>query len=854
MMENKNPYNPRVIQETLNGVVDRVTFHNPDNGWSILRVHPFDNPGQQETVVVHQTKVFAGATMEFCGAWTHHPKYGRQFQATLAKEKKPATASALEKYIGSGLIKGVGPKTAKKIVRHFKGLTLDIFEGQIQRLVEVPGIAAKKLMMISAAWAEHRAIRDVMMFLQSHGISTLFAVRIYKEYGDNAIAHVTQDPYRLANDFYGIGFFSADKVALSIGLAPDSPQRIMAGIRHVLAAARNFGHCYLTECQIKTQVKELIDLDLSEKLAGLLLSMEKDRQLMKRRLGGETGEIASCYYSKSLYFDEQYVARRILDQGVVPDVDASRMDKWIQLFCKAKNMELSQEQALSVTGIAGENFSVLTGGPGCGKTTTTRVIVKLLEAMGLRVMLAAPTGRAAQRMGEVIGREAKTIHRLLGWQGGKFKKNEQTPLKMDFLVVDECSMLDISLTASLLKAVPKNCQVVFIGDYDQLPSVGAGNVLKDIIGSNRVACFRLTQVFRQARTSLIIKYAHEINSGKMPWIDSPFKDPGVWKNETDCLFLDSDEATQEQIRFVGRVKQLFESNGVAGPGVRVAGEGKAPVKENQTKENQKKEGQAISPYEFRINDTASPYATEITIPQKFAHVNLDQVARAGNQIEELKSVLKKVHPWSSLHYGLTALEVVKKLYMEWIPKYVGKNTEIQILSPMTRGSMGTINLNRVIQETANPPCQGKQQIMVGQRIFRTGDRVIHRKNNYDLGVFNGDIGVIADINNMELTCSVQFLPDNRVVQYKQTDIMELDLAYAITIHKSQGSEFEVTILPVLTQHFKMLFRNLVYTGLTRAKKMAVFVGTRRALGMAVQNQDISQRQTALQELLITGKN
>jgi len=382
--------------------------------------------------------------------------------------------------------------------------------------------------------------------------------------------------------------------------------------------------------------------------------------------------------------------------------------------------------------------------------------------------------------------------------------------------------------------------VVFIGDYDQLPSVGAGNVLKDIIGSNRVACFRLTQVFRQARTSLIIKYAHEINSGKMPWIESPFKDPGVWKNETDCLFLDSDEATQEQIRFVGRVKHLFESSGVAGPGI--------------PKEGQTKEDQVISPYEFRVNDTASPYATEITIPQKFAHVNLDQVARAGNQIEELKSVLKKVHPWSSLHYGLTALEVVKKLYMEWIPKYVGKNAEIQILSPMTRGSMGTINLNRVIQETANPPCQGKQQIMVGQRIFRTGDRVIHRKNNYDLGVFNGDIGVIADINNIELTCSVQFLPDNRVVQYKQTDIMELDLAYAITIHKSQGSEFEVTILPVLTQHFKMLFRNLVYTGLTRAKKMAVFVGTRRALGMAVQNQDISQRQTALQELLITGKN
>ncbi len=835
----KGSYKPGVITETLRGVVDRVTFHNPDNGWSILRVQPFDNFGQQETVVVHQTKVFAGATMEFCGGWTHHPKYGRQFQATLAKEKRPATASALEKYIGSGLIKGVGPKTAQKIVRHFKDQTLDVFEQEIQRLTEVPGIAFKKLEMISSAWSEHRAIRDVMMFLQSHGISTLFAVRIYKEYGDNAISHVTQDPYRLANDFYGIGFFSADKVALSIGLAPDSSQRIMAGIRHVLAAARNFGHCYLTGSQINEQVKELLDLDLFDRLGSLLASMEKERQLMKRELVSPTGEIQFCYYSKSLYFDEQYVARRILEQSPAPKVDSARTQRWIQLFCSTKNMELSREQAGAVAGIVGENFSILTGGPGCGKTTTTRVIVKLLEAMGLRVMLAAPTGRAAQRMGEVIGREAKTIHRLLGWQGGKFKKNEQTPLKMDFLVVDECSMLDINLTASLLKAVPENCQVVFIGDYDQLPSVGAGNVLKDIIASQRVVCFRLTQIFRQGSKSRIIQYAHQINSGKMPWIESPFKDPGVWKNNIDCLFLDSDEATKEQIRFVGKVKQLYEASESVDISARPA-----------DMRDRKQE----SPYEFRVNDPGSPYETEITIPKKFAHVNLDQLARTGNKIEELMSVLKKVHPWSSLHYGLTALEVVKKLYMEWIPKYVGRESEVQILSPMTRGSLGTVNLNRVIQETANPFCQGKQQITVGQRIFRTGDRVIHRKNNYDLGVFNGDIGIILDINNIDLTCAVKFFPDNRVVQYKQTDIMELDLAYAITIHKSQGSEFEVTIIPVLTQHFKMLFRNLVYTGLTRAKKMAVFVGTRRALGMAVQNQDISRRQTALRELLIAGKN
>ncbi|MDD9301005.1 MAG: AAA family ATPase [Desulfobacter sp.] len=835
--DKNNPY----IPETLKGVVDRVTFHNPDNGWAILKVLPFGSPNVRETVVVHQTKVFAGATMEFTGAWTVHPKFGRQFKAVTAKENKPATASALEKYLGSGLIKGVGPKTAKKIVSHFKDLTLDIFESDMERLVEVPGIAKKKLDMISLAWQEHRAIRDVMMFLQSHGISTLFAVRIYKEYKENAIAWTTQDPYRLANDFYGIGFFSADKVALSIGLEPDSPQRISAGIRHVLSAARDFGHCYLTVVQIRDQVKALLSLDLSERLDALLAGMEKERLVMKRRLPDDQGQVQDCYYSRSLYYDEAYVAKRVGAGAADLDIDMARVKKWMALFCQKSRMDLSREQARSIEQIAKSKFSVLTGGPGCGKTTATRVMVKLLEAMGRKVVLAAPTGRAAQRMTEVIGREAKTIHRLLGWKGGQFKKNETSPLKADFLVVDESSMLDISLTASLLKAVPETSQIVFIGDYDQLPSVGAGNVLKDIIGSGRVPCLRLTQVFRQAKQSLIIKYAHEINQGKMPWIRSPFKHPEIWEENADCLFIDSDEVTKEQMAFISRVKRIYNDKTAKA----------LPEQED------KKPSDICEPdyfYEFRVNESCSPYETEIQVPKKFAHVDLDRLAKAGGKIDELMAVVKKVHPWSSLHYGLSALDVVKKLYLDWIPKYLGKNTEIQILSPMTRGSLGTLSLNQKIQETANPFAKGKQQLTVGQRVFRTGDRVIHRKNNYDLGVFNGDIGTIVEINTMDVTLRVRFFPDNRIVTYKQTDIMELDLAYAITIHKSQGSEFEVVIIPVLTQHFKMLFRNLIYTGITRARRLAVFVGTRRALAMAVQNQDISQRQTALRTLLIQGKN
>ena len=820
--------------EILTGVVDRITFHNPDNGWSVLRVLPLTgwNPDRL-TVVVHQTKVFAGATMSFEGQWTHHPKFGRQFRAVRAVEKKPASASALEKYIGSGLIKGVGPKTAKKIVSHFKDATLDVFEKDIKRLTEVPGIAAKKLDMISTAWTEHRAIRDVMMFLQSHGLSTLFAVRIYKEYGDDAIARVTKNPYELANDFYGLGFFSADKVALSIGFEADSPQRIMAGISHVLTAARNFGHCYLTQAQILDQVSQLLELDLSGHLSELLERMEKHRMLMKRMLVSRDGEEAlpqACYYARSLYFDEAYVARRVGEMdphGQSSKADPSRVARWVDLFCKAKKLSLSAEQASAVKGIACDNFSILTGGPGCGKTTATRVLVALLEAMGLKVLLAAPTGRAAQRMGEVIGREAKTIHRLLGWQGNKFKRNQDTPLEADFIVVDECSMLDINLTASLLKAVPLHGQVVFIGDYDQLPSVGAGNVLKDIIASDRVPCYRLTQVFRQAAQSLIIKYAHGINKGQVPWIASPFKNPKIWTNSTDCLFMDSDEATKEQMDFIARVKKNM-----------------AP-----------EEGEGLSDtelYEFQAREEISPYATEIAIPDKFRHVDLEKIVRAQGPIQELKSVVRRVHPWSSLHYGLTAVDTVTKLYTQWIPKYYGRNTEIQVLSPMTRGSLGTLNMNRVIQEAVNPSIQGKPQVMVGSRIFRVGDRVIHRKNNYDLGVFNGDIGVICDMDNMALTLTVSFFPDHRRVVYSQTDLVELDLAYAVTIHKSQGSEFETVISPVLTQHFKMLFRNLLYTGITRAKKLVVFVGTRRALTMAVKNKDISLRQTALETLIREG--
>ncbi|MCI5157875.1 MAG: recombinase RecD, partial [Candidatus Electrothrix sp. AUS1_2] len=749
--------------------------------------------------------------------------FGRQFKAEQATELKPASAGALEKYLGSGLIKGVGPKTAHKIVHHFGKDTLEVFEERIERLTEVPGIAEKKLTSISAAWQEHRAIRDVMLFLQSHGISTLFAVRIYKQYGDNSIALVSENPYRLAVDFYGIGFFSADKVALSIGFGPDSPLRITAAIRHVLSASREQGHCYLTQEQIAKEVRKLLELDLSDRIALFLHEMEQDDALRVRLLVTHEGrEPERCYYSKTLYYDEDYAAVRLRKLTRPLEHDPARIASWLERYAQQTGVLLSEEQAAAVRSIACCRCAILTGGPGCGKTTTTKVLAALLRAMGRSVLLAAPTGRAAQRMGEVIGMEAKTIHRLLEFQGTGFKRNEENPLRTDVLIVDECSMLDISLTASLLRAVSDDTSILFIGDADQLPSVGAGNVLRDLIASEIIPAHTLKTIFRQAEQSRIITYAHQINRGETPRIDSPFKKPEIWQ-EADCFFIDSDEATQSQLHFIARTKQHLESI-------------------------EEREAASTDPFTFAEESLATSYQG-FELPEHFRHVNLQALATAEGPAGELAVVAKKVHPWSSLYYGMTAVDVVQRLYTEWIPKYCGPNCEIQVLSPMIRGSLGTAALNKTLQQAVNPGQQGRAEILVGERIFRAGDRVIHRRNNYDLGVFNGDIGRIMAVNNEAMTLRVCFFPDQREVDYQREQITELELAYAITIHKSQGSEFEAVILPVLTQHFRMLFRNLVYTGLTRARKLAVFVGTRKALAMAVNNQDTGLRQTALRELV-----
>lgn len=837
--------------ETFVGIIQRVTYHNPENGWSVLRVNPVASPHEVKTVTIHQANVFAGATMEFEGEWQQHPKFGEQFKAHNVIEKKPASASALEKYLGSGLIYGVGPKIAKRIVKYFGKETLDIFEEDMDRLTEVPGIAQTKLEQISSSWTEHREIRNVMLFLQEYGVSTLFAVKIFKKYGNDAIKIVKDNPYQLSKDIYGIGFFSADSIALSMGIEKDSPIRIRAAIAHVLAASRDQGHCYLELEYIIVEIEKLLKQDFKELVETEVTGMERDNEL-KIRVKGSKDDPVKCYYSKTLYYDELHTAEIVKKFiGKKVEVDVDRVEKWLNSYNTQQEFPLHEEQYSAVLGATQHAFSILTGGPGCGKTTTTKALVKLLKSMKKKITLAAPTGRAAQRMSEVIGDAAQTIHRLLVWQpaSGQFRKNEDDQLDTDFIIIDECSMLDISLAASLLKAIPQSAQVLFIGDANQLPSVGAGNVLGDLIESQKVPLFQLTKVFRQAQESQIIKYAHEINKGLIPKIESPIHQPEVWREQKDCLFFDSEEATKDQMNFIRKIrtsmKYVIENEGIA-----FVKESTPDDMEDSYKSVMLEEDyyiQSTSPQEIEDIRNQGVRSYIFSVPKDFLHADINTLLKSDNHASALSEVLKTIHPWSTLHYGFTASEMIVRLYSQTIEQRVGKELEVQILSPMTVGSLGTRNLNRLIQSTCNSENKSKPVLQMGEKLFRLGDRVIQRRNNYDLEVFNGDIGAISSIDNLEMNLTVTYTngTTSRNVHYKKQDIMDLDLAYAITIHKSQGSEFDVVIIPLVMQHFTMLYRNLIYTALTRAKKMAIFVGTRKALGIAVKNIDNRTRKTML---------
>ncbi|PSB22305.1 ATP-dependent RecD-like DNA helicase [filamentous cyanobacterium CCP2] len=754
--------------EDLQGVIERLTYHSEESGYTVARLKA-PRTSELITIVGNFANIQAGQTLHLEGTWRDHPKYGQQFQVVKYRETKPATLTGLEKYLGSGLIKGVGPVTARRIVAHFGLETLEIIENQIERLSEVPGIAAKRVKMIQQAWAEQKAIKEVMLFLQGHGVSTTYAVKIYKQYGDEAIDVVTSNPYQLATDVYGIGFVTADAIARSLGIPPGSEFRYRSGILHVLTEASEEGHCFLPQPELVDRVvKRLAVADHTpnpEEILALTLQMAADGQLVlqERSISNPTPPTLTnlppinpdlttpdltnsltespkdiICYSPPFYGAEQGLADR-LGRLLIQDlsVDLPRVQRWIDRFTEKTGLQLSAQQRSAVEMAASQRVMILTGGPGTGKTFTTKTIVALWKAMGKTIALASPTGRAAQRLSEMTGREAKTIHRLLEFDPSTmaFKRDGQNPIEADAVIVDEASMLDLFLANSLVKAISPDSQLLLVGDIDQLPSVGPGNVLADLIASAQIPVVRLTEVFRQAQTSQIVSNAHRINQGHFPNLEAVSNQP-----QTDCLWLAAPEP---------------------------------------------------------------------------AH----------------------------------GVQAIRDLVADLIPS-LGFNPaeDVQILCPMTRSETGTRNLNQVLQQLVNPPAAHKAELTRGGMTLRVGDRIIQKVNDYNREVFNGDLGVIAEMDLDEQAVTVKFA--ERFVTYDYADLNEIALAWAVTIHKSQGSEYPVVLIPVYMQHYLLLSRNLIYTGLTRARKLAILVGPQRAIGFAVKQIKDQHRYTLLADRLL----
>ena len=707
--------------EYLTGIVERITYVNEENGFTVIKIR---SRGFSElvTVVGNLAAVHVGSVLRLKGEWKHDSKYGKQFSAADYRETLPATAAGIEKYLGSGLIKGIGPVYARRIVQYFKEDTLRVIEESADYLIKVDGIGPKRVEIIKKAWQEQKEIKNVMLFLQSSGVSTAYAVKIYKTYGDESISVVKTNPYRLADDVWGIGFKTADRIARQLGFDKNSYERCRSGIIYTLNELANEGHCYATREQLLAETMEILELE-----EGLIQST-LDRMIDENSVILDEDVI----YLPPFYFSEAGTARRIKEilagRTISPaQVDVERIISGIR---REYGLEYDETQLAAIRTAAVSKFMVLTGGPGTGKTTTTLAIIRVFQKMGCRVLLAAPTGRAAKRMAETTGMEAKTIHRLLEYKPSEgYQKNDRNPLECDVLIVDEASMVDIILMYNLLKAVPDRAVVILVGDVDQLPSVGAGNVLKDIIDSGAVNVVRLEKIFRQALGSMIITNAHRINKGEMPLLKG--------SRNRDFFFIEEED------------------------------------------------------------------------PQKVA-------------------------------------ETIRMLCTHRLPRYFKVNPlqDIQVLCPMQRGETGAQNLNLLLQQSLNP---GDVAIKYGGTVFRLHDKVMQIKNNYDKNVFNGDIGTIVQIDQEDKTLIISF--DGNKVQYDVTELDEVVLAYATTVHKSQGSEYKIVVAPFTMQHYIMLQRNLLYTCLTRAKKAFVLVGTRKAVRIAVSNSKIRQRNTLLAKRL-----
>ena len=739
MVHNGRRY-PSDAEETkeLTGQIERVTYNDAESGYAVLRIAVKGYP-DLVTAVGTIASPAVGEVLNMRGVWIEHPKFGSQFKIMEYKSFAPSSVKGMEKYLGSGLIKGIGPSIAEKIVSLFGADAFEILDSHPERLIEIEGVGEKKAAAIQEAWLEQREVRGVMLFLQSHGIGTGYALRVFRHYGSASVRVLEENPYRLAIDIFGIGFMTADKIASGMGFSRESPLRIRAGVLHVMNELTREGHVFVPVEELTASAAEILSVSSEVVEKGI----EDARLNQELNIEGYTDADKKddcAVYLPAFHYAEVHSAKNLCSILSSPFngqyADPEVVIPWVQ---RELGISFAGRQTEALKTALSSQVMVITGGPGTGKTTLIKAIMKIRSARGFKIMLAAPTGRAAKRMTEATGHEAKTIHRMLEYtgstmSGGDFMRNETNPLDCDLLVVDEASMIDQVLFHHLLKAVPKGSSVIFVGDVDQLPSVGPGNVLKDIIDSGVCPVVHLNEIYRQSRESMIVVNAHRINSGEMPFLD----ERGEVSSLSDFYFIEESD------------------------------------------------------------------------PDK-------------------------------------ALEIIKRLVTLRMPQKFGLDPvrDIQVLTPMHRGSVGTARLNLELREALNT-CQGSKVLRMG-RTLQEGDKVMQIRNNYEKDVYNGDIGTVVRIDGEESRVIVEM--DSGRVSYDFSELDELIHAYAVSIHKSQGSEYPAVVIPIMTQHYMMLQRNLLYTGITRGKKLVVVIGTRKAVAIAVKNDKTRKRYTRLAERL-----
>jgi exodeoxyribonuclease V alpha subunit len=720
------------MNQQLDGTVERITFYNEENSYTVIKLKLAS--GQTVTAVGMLPQLYVGENLSLYGQWTQHKEYGEQFQLETWQSHIPQTIAGIERYLASGLIKGVGPATAKKLVQKFKLATLDVIAQTPEQLTSLPGINSKKAERISRGLQEHQEIQQVMVFLQGLGVGPGFALKIYRTYRQAAVKIISENPYRLADEVFGIGFKIADQIAQKMGISSESPYRLRAGFRYMMNEYCNNGNIFGFESELVQLAQKELNVDAAQ------LVQQIEELIQKKELFRETVADRAVLYLAPFYYSEIGVAAKVKElmrMELKPvNVDAVQ---FLTKYTATNQIQLAGRQREAVFKAVENGLLVITGGPGTGKTTIIKAILHLFKSARLATMLAAPTGRAAKRLAEATGEPAKTVHRLLGYgsskaENGDFQFNEDEPLKTDVLIVDEFSMVDLVLFYNLLKAITPGTRLIVVGDVDQLPSVGAGAVLRDLIRSAVVPTVRLNEIFRQAKESWIVTNAHKINQGEFPQL----------QQTKDFFFI------QEE-----RPEQIV-----------------------------------------------------ILLP-----------------------------------------ELVKTR----IPGYLGCDPfeDIQVLAPMRRTLTGVDNLNASLQHALNPGVPGAPELVLGQTVYRIGDKVMQTRNDYQRVVFNGDIGRIRELDPEDRALVVGFQDSDgeRLVEYQTEDLEQLTLSYAITVHKSQGNEYPVVVIPVTTQHFLMLQRNLLYTAVTRAKKMVVLIGTKRAIAIAIKNNRIDERNSLLSERL-----